>query len=304
MPNVPPSPSSFSKGGTLPETEKQHGYFTAESAIRRIGSESILMLGAGRALLAQAAHPLVAAGIVDHSGYRDRPWTRLGRTLSAIYTIVFGTKEEADEAARQVRRVHAGVRGRLAEDTGPFPAGTPYSALDPELMSWVHATLVENALVMHRTFVRALPRSQEEAFYQDMKVVARVFGLPSRHLPETVDDFWASWRDSLHGGELSVGTAAQSVAGAVLAPRLPGPFRPATGAFNLVTVGLLAPELRELYGLHVGPRAQALLNGSARAVRRAVLPLLPDQARLVAVPDAHGESHDGLPFRLLHRLAA
>jgi uncharacterized protein (DUF2236 family) len=262
------------------------------------------MLGGGRALLAQAAHPLVAAGIVDHSSYRDEPWSRLGRTMSAIYTVVFGTRAEADAAARRVRAVHARIRGRLTEDVGPFSAGTGYSALDPALMSWVHHTLVENGLVMHRTFVHALPRSEEEAFYQDMKVVASVFGLPAEHLPATVDDFWASWRERIHGGELAVGAAARSVANAVLSPPLPRPLGLAAGAFNLVTVGLLAPELRELYGLHVGPRAQALLSGSARAVRRAVLPLLPDRARLVAVADEDGESHDGLPFRLLHRLAA
>src|SRR5205814_8108927 len=72
------------------------GYFTDESAIRRIGRESVLMLGGARALLMQAAHPLVAAGIVDHSHYREDPWRRLARTMAALYTIVFGTRSEAD----------------------------------------------------------------------------------------------------------------------------------------------------------------------------------------------------------------
>src|SRR5207302_5501346 len=66
------------------------GYFDDESAIRQIGRESVLMLGCARALLLQAAHPLVAAGIVDHSHYRDDPWRRLARTMAALYTIVVG----------------------------------------------------------------------------------------------------------------------------------------------------------------------------------------------------------------------
>jgi hypothetical protein len=72
--------------------EVMDGYFTDDSAIRRIGRESVLMLGGARALLMQAAHPLVAAGIVDHSRYREDPWRRLARTMAALYTIVFGTR--------------------------------------------------------------------------------------------------------------------------------------------------------------------------------------------------------------------
>src|SRR5439155_419089 len=63
------------------------GYFGEDAAIRRIACESVLMLGGPRALLMQAAHPLVAAGIVDHSRFRQDPWRRLARTMAALYTI-------------------------------------------------------------------------------------------------------------------------------------------------------------------------------------------------------------------------
>ena len=56
------------------------------------------MLGGGRALLMQVAHPLVAAGVVAHSDYRENPWERLERTMSAVWTIVFGNRAEADRA--------------------------------------------------------------------------------------------------------------------------------------------------------------------------------------------------------------
>ena len=88
------------------------GYFPPGAPIRRIGAESVLMLGGGRALLMQAAHPLVASGIVEHSDYSADPWKRLGRTLLALYTVVFGTREEADRTGAIVQAVHRPVRGR------------------------------------------------------------------------------------------------------------------------------------------------------------------------------------------------
>src|SRR5207302_10499142 len=107
------------RGGTYLSVD---GYFTPDSAIRRIGNRSVLMLGGPRALLLQAAHPLVAAGIVDHSRFAAEPWKRLARTMTALYTIVFGTRAEADRVGAIVQAVHASVRGRLREDVGAFEA--------------------------------------------------------------------------------------------------------------------------------------------------------------------------------------
>src|SRR2546427_622103 len=111
--------------------------------IRRSGGEAVLMLGGGRALLMQAAHPLVAAGIVEHSRYAEEPWRRLARTMVALYTVVHGTKADADAVAAQVRGVHARVAG--------VANGRRYSALDPELQLWVHSTLVDTGLVVYET---------------------------------------------------------------------------------------------------------------------------------------------------------
>jgi hypothetical protein len=87
--------------------------------------------------------PLVAVGVVQHSDYRRDLWRRLGRTLRALYLITYGTKAEAERAAEAVQTVHARVHGKTDVQLGPFPAGTSYSASDPALMLWVHATLVE-----------------------------------------------------------------------------------------------------------------------------------------------------------------
>ena len=268
------------------------GYFTPDDAIWKIGSESILMAGGGRALLAQAAHPLVAAGIVRHSSYRDEPWVRLGRTMGGLYTIVFGTREEADEVGRGVHAVHRRVRGTTADGR--------YSALDPHLMLWVHATLVETAITMYRTFVGPLDRDEEAAFHEDMKTVARVFGVPPRVLPETLDDFWAYWHGMLAGDDLLVGPDARAVAETVLDPPLRGPLRPLVPVARLVTTASLAPELRERYGIAIGAGAQWRLDRTATAVRRGVLPLVPPRLRLLAT----ASRRRGVPFRVLEGLAA
>lgn len=268
------------------------GYFTPDDAIWKIGSESILMAGAGRALLAQAAHPLVAAGIVHHSSFRDEPWVRLGRTMGGLYTIVFGTRAEADEVGRRVRAVHRRVRGDVA--------GRPYSALDPELMLWVHATLVETAFTMFRTFVGPLDRADEEAFHADMKVVAEVFGVPGRVLPDTLDDFWTYWHGMLASDELAIGADARAVAETVLDPPLPGPLRALAPFARLVTTASLAPELRERYGIPHDPRGDVRLARTAAAVRRGVLPLVPPRLRLLATTGRRR----GVPFRVLEALAA
>ena len=119
----------------------QRGYFSPESAVWRIARESVLMLGGGYALLMQAAHPLVAAGIVAHSSFRESPWRRLAGTMNAIYTVVYGTRAEADRAAARVRAIHASVQGSIPERRGSYPAGTRYAARDPQLLLWVHGTL-------------------------------------------------------------------------------------------------------------------------------------------------------------------
>lgn len=270
---------------------------SGNGALRRIGGEGALLLGAGRALLAQAAHPCVAAGIVEHSRYESEPWQRLGRTMSAVYAVAFGSGDEAESAAARVRAVHGRVQGRLREDVGPFAAGTGYSAFDPALALWVHATMVENALAMYALLVRPLAPAEEEEFWQGMKAVAEAFGLPRRRLPATALDFRAYWREMLQGDVLAVGSDASRVAAAVLGVRVPPPLLPLRRAFRALTVTTLAPELRRLYGIRVSPRDRVLARGLTGL--RGALPLLP--ARVRRVSDERGRA--GLPLKLLHALA-
>src|SRR6266850_7190672 len=97
------------------------GLFAEDSITRRVNRENILLLGGGRALLMQLAHPKVAAGVDEHSDFRANPIRRLRRTVLMTMAIVFGERETALAAARAVNQTHARVKG------------ADYRALDPDL---------------------------------------------------------------------------------------------------------------------------------------------------------------------------
>jgi uncharacterized protein (DUF2236 family) len=265
-----------------PNTADAAGPFRPDSTIRLVSREAVLMLGGGRALLMQAAHPLAVAGIVGHSDYRENPWRRLERTMTSVWTVVYGTREEADRVGRRVQAMHGRVHGRIEEPMGPYPAGTPYDATDPELLLWVHATLVDTALLMYERYVAPLGESQREAYYQDMKVLAQVFGTPLDVIPADLAAFRAYMHERLSSDEICVTRAARDVASTVLRPPVPLPLRPAWELLNQITIGLMPPRLREEYGFSWDPARGALLRASAGPVRRLVLPLTPAPLRFIA----------------------
>jgi len=244
------------------------GLFPEDAVIRRVSGEPILLLGGGRALLMQLAHPQVAAGVADHSGFEKDPFGRLQRTLEATYTIVFGTTEEADLVARQLWAVHEHV-------TGPG-----YRANDPELLMWVHATLVDTALRVHARFLRPLSGKDAERYYQDSMVVAEVLGVPRDLQPPSLVAFGRYMRHMV--GTLEVTDTARQLADAVLHPRLPFVAEPGLAFARELTAGLLPRPLRQQFGLgwDRNRKAALLLAGSAS---RTVLPRVPSIVRRAPV---------------------
>lgn len=252
-----------------------HGLFGPDSITWRVNRESVLLLGGGRALLLQVAHPSVGAGVEQHSGYREDPWGRLFRTLDVTGRIVFGDSAEAERASRRLRGVHRRVRGTVTEGR---TAGAAYDAADHALLLWVWATLVESALLMYTRYVRPLKVADVEAYYEEQKRFLAACGAPAEVAPETFTDFIA-WYDGMVEDALEVTPAAREVAAAVLRPRqLPLPLRPVFEALNLATVGLLPPSLREGYGLTWGPQRERALGVSTAVVRR-LMPALPSLVR-------------------------
>jgi uncharacterized protein (DUF2236 family) len=262
------------------------GYFSPESVIRQIGNSPVTpFLGGGPAVLMQVAHPLVAIGVAQHSDFQHDLWQRLVRTLRALYLMAFGTKAEAERAGELVRAVHAHVAGTTRTRVGCFPAGTRYSASDPELMLWVHATLVHTSLEVYERFVRRLSCEDEERYYHEMSIVARLFGTPPSVIPRSLADFHEYLKSELAGPSLSVAPPARKVAAVILEADLPAPMRVLVPAHRLATAGLLPPRLREEYGLRWTPLHEYALPLAARSVRAVAAPVLFAASRMAPLPE-------------------
>jgi uncharacterized protein (DUF2236 family) len=249
------------------------GLFGPGSLTWRVNREGALLLGGGRALLLQVAHPLVAAGVAQHSNYREDPFGRLYRTLDTVTTIVFGSTSEAKEAAARLHRVHTRVKG-ASED------GTPYVATDPELIMWVHATLVDTSLLVYQTYVGELSYSECCRYYEEQQRLGEEYGVPLSRQPATYSEFTEYVHEMVYGGKLQVTDALRDVAAATMRPRLPVPLvgRPAIEYFNLVTAALMPAWLRAELELPWGPR-RARLHAAQRGVIRRLIPTLPSLVR-------------------------
>lgn len=257
------------------------GYFSPESMVRRLGNSPVTpFLGGGAAVLLQVAHPLVACGVLDHSGYDRDLWRRLVGTLRALYLIAFGDRAEAEQAGAAVQAVHARVHGVTSQQLGRFPAGTPYAASDPALMLWVHATLVHSSLAAYELFVAPLSGRERSRYHAEMNIVAELFGTPPSVLPRSYRDFCAYVDAQFTGETITVTPPAQAVAASILAARLPAPLRLLTPAHRLATARILPPRVRHEYGLHLNPLHPLVVPLAGRAVRYTTAPALGLAARL------------------------
>jgi uncharacterized protein (DUF2236 family) len=256
------------------EIDPHQNLYGEGSLTWQVNREAALLLGGGRALLLQLAHPLVAAGVAQHSNFRHDPLQRLWRTLELMLTITFRDAGDAIRAVRQIEKAHARVNGVLDTDVGPFAAGTVYDANDPELLLWVHATLVDSAMLVYDRFVGRLTPRQRATYYEESKRGGRILGVPPDLLPETLADFEEYMFEMCRGDVLAVGSVGREVAEAVLWPASPAGLRYALIVPNFVTFDLLPPAVRARYAFPWGPGLGLAAQGLAWACRTAV-PLLP-----------------------------
>ena len=205
-------------------------------------------------------------------------------TLRALYLVTYGTKDEADRAGEAVRLVHEKVHGRIDAPLGRFPAGTPYSASDPELQLWVHATLVALSLAVYERFVEPLTSDEEERYYREMALVARLFGTPASALPSSLASFRDYFEGELRGTTITVTPPAREVARVILGAQLPPVMRVLRPAHRLATAGLLPARLRTEYGLRWTPVHEAALPFAARSVKVMTTPVLMAASRLTPLP--------------------
>ncbi|WP_194432726.1 oxygenase MpaB family protein, partial [Streptomyces alkaliphilus] len=246
-----------------------------DGVAREIFGDIRCLLLAPRLLVLQVAHPVVGAGVADHSDFRSDPWGRLLRTLLSLTTVVHGTPEEARAEARRLRRLHAAM-------TGIDEYGRPYRALDPGAYAWVHATLVMGPLDTMALFGAPVTGDRLETYHRELRGVGRMWGIAEHRLPPDPAAFNARYAEIVTG-ELGDNRAVREVLDALSHPAPPVPripaalwgllTRPVTRRLTLVTVGTLPPELRERLGLSWTPRDERDLRRFAHRVRLLVEPL-------------------------------
>src|SRR5579871_6176142 len=159
------------------------GIFGPQSVIWQVDREAAIFLGAGRALLLQLAHPWVAAAIGQHSRTFHDPIGRFHRTFSTVFAMMFGSLDQSLDAARRLHRRHGEIPGQLPSSAGTFPGGSWYYANAIPALRWVHATLIETALLAYEMVLPPLRPEQRERYYGEARLFAALFGIPDDCLP-------------------------------------------------------------------------------------------------------------------------
>lgn len=279
------------------------GVFGPNSAIWQVDREAVLFLGAGRALLLQLAHPWVAAAIAEHSSTLADPIGRFHRTFEMVFTLVFGSLDQALATSRRLHRRHAAISGRMPGSTQAYPPGSAYVANEMSALLWVHATLVHTVITVHDLVLPPLGSEARARYYADCCLLGALFGIPLDAQPADWAAFQAYVEATIASDRLEVGLAARELGTRVLAGagRLPVPrWYPA------LTAALMPEPLRDHFGLAFG---EVERRRAARAIRliRGLYPALPTRLRHVApyqeaMARLAGRSRPDLLTRSLNRL--
>lgn len=253
------------------------GLFGPHTAVWKVARESVVVLAGGRAALMQVAHPYVAHGVTQHSDVFRDVRTRFRRTLGYMYAMVFDTPDNAFALSRKLHTIHSRIHGPIGEDVGRFRRGDRYRANEVDALFWVAATLWDTTVHMYERAVGPLSLADKDAYYSGTRTVCRLFGIPLGAMPDDWAAFTRYVDEMVASPTIEVGDAARRIARAIfVAPRAAA--RPGYRLIELVTAGLLPPELRAGYRLRFGPRERAVFAASMSALRLG-LPLLPPQVR-------------------------
>jgi len=231
--------------------------FSPKSVFWRVNREMACFFAAPRAVLMQIAHPLVAAGVAEHSQFRKHRFARLYRTSMAAAAITFGSRDFALRAVRTINQKHRVVHGVLKEPSGAFPAGTPYDANDPELKLWVLSTITDSTLLVYELFVSKLSTEDREQYYADSVRVAELFGIPAQLVPPTYDDFRVYFDRMLDSDVIQVSDQAKQIYRALYA-RTPSGLLLFAG--SALSISLLPKRLREDYGFGLKSSSHSVWN--------------------------------------------
>ena len=220
------------------------GYFGPNSMMWRVNKEITVLFGGARALLMHAAHPLIAAGARQTSFYQRDPWKRLIRTLSLQNSVTFGTKEEADDSAHRINKLHEVIKG-TDEITGDV-----YDALDHEQLLWVHACLQISSIYFYEKTVKKLTQEEKNQYHRENMLAADLVLINIKDMPQTHEEL-KQWvvKKSQTKDYLIVTDVAKDVQDIIAGGPVPTHIKPIWPFIAFTAFNTLPKEFKELYGV-------------------------------------------------------
>jgi uncharacterized protein (DUF2236 family) len=186
-----------------------------------------------------------------------------------LEAIILGDSQEADKALARVTAIHHTVNGELPCDAAQYPAGTPYSAFEPQLMLWTIAVMADSAVFLFELLVRSLTSDEKEIAWQDYRRLGELFLLSLSDTPETYSEFRRWWEDRMSSGDLQLTPEARqtgySVAFEIPVPKYAARFR---RQHNAIMLGSLPSQIRNLYGLRYTAEDEARFTAEVEKVRQ------------------------------------
>lgn len=260
-----------------PNDEGRAGIFGPASMTWKLSRESAVFLGAGRAALLQLAHPWVTAALAQHSNLMNRPIDRFHNTFRIVFTMIFGSSQQAMRAARHLHTLHTRIQGQLPEPVAGWPRATHYAANEVAALRWVYATLVESAVLACESVV-PLSAADRERYYRESHTMAALFGIPEEVLPPDWAGFSQYSRRMAESSELGVDATARKMAKAILSGA--GSWVHPPRWYRALTTEWLPPRLREEFELHPDARDQRAAEQARRWFPKAYA-ALPETIRFV-----------------------
>ena len=252
------------------------GYFGPQSMMWKVNKEITVLFGGARALLMHAAHPLIAAGARQTSFYQRDPWKRLIRTLSLQNSVTFGTKEEADDSAHRINKLHEVINGE-DEITGGY-----YDALDHEQLLWVHACLQISSIYFYEKTVKKLTEDEKNQYHEENSIAAEMVLVDRKIMPKTHQEL-KDWviQKSREKDYLVLTDVAIDVADIISGGPVPRHIKPIWPFIAFTAFNTLPLEFKNIYGIRETKFKKILLNFNLYLLKYS-RPFLPPFFRLIA----------------------
>ena len=252
------------------------GYFGPESIMWRVNKEITVLFGGARALLMHAAHPLIAAGARQTSFYQRDPWKRLIRTLSLQNSVTFGTKNEADESAIRINKLHEVIKGE-DEVTGGI-----YDALDQEQLLWVHACLQLSSIFFFEKTVKKLSEAEKNQYHKENMVAAQLVLIDIKQMPQTHIEL-KQWviNKSREKDYLLKTDVAIDVEDIIRGGPVPIHIKPIWPFIAFTAFQTLPEEFKALYGVK-DSKINKIILGLNLKILKIIRPFLPPFFKLIA----------------------